>query len=83
MSTINISDLRPTGTELFSDSEGYMNDLGDNEFDSIYGGLFPFALLYSVARLAAQRSSAACASKAAAGAAAVGGAVSGWFTGEK
>jgi len=53
MSTINISDLRPTGTELFSDSEGYMNDLSDNEFDSIYGGLLP-ALLFSATRLVVQ-----------------------------
>lgn len=53
MSTINISNLRPTGTELFSDSEGYMNELGDSEFDSIYGGLLP-ALLFSAARLVVQ-----------------------------
>ena len=57
MSTINISDLRPTGFELFSDSEGYMNELGDSEFDGIYGGLIP-ALLFSVARLTVQRAAA-------------------------
>ncbi|WP_414572350.1 hypothetical protein [Nostoc sp. CCY 9925] len=38
MATINISDLRPTGSDLFSDSEGYMNELNDNEVDAIYGG---------------------------------------------
>ncbi|URD48501.1 hypothetical protein [Chroococcidiopsis sp. CCNUC1] len=38
MATINISDLRPTGSELFSDSETYMNELGDNELDDINGG---------------------------------------------
>lgn len=38
MSTIKISDLRPTGSELFSDSEGYMSDLGDNELGAINGG---------------------------------------------
>lgn len=37
MSTIKINDLRPTGAELFSDSESYMNELGDSELD-IYGG---------------------------------------------
>jgi hypothetical protein len=37
MSTIKIDDLRPTGAELFSDSESYMNELGDSELD-IYGG---------------------------------------------
>lgn len=78
MSTINIYDLRPTGTELFSDSESYMSELGDNEFDGIYGGLLP-ALLFSVAKLAVQRSSVACAKSAAKGIAYVGGAVSGWI----
>jgi hypothetical protein len=38
MATINISDLRPTGSDLFSDSEGYMNELGDNEVYAIHGG---------------------------------------------
>ncbi|MFN6501266.1 MAG: hypothetical protein RMX65_030315 [Nostoc sp. DedQUE01] len=38
MATIKISDLRPTGSDLFSDSEGYMNELNDNEVDAIYGG---------------------------------------------
>ena len=39
MSTINISDLYPTGSELFSDSENYMNELVDNELEIIYGGI--------------------------------------------
>lgn len=82
MSTINISDLHPAGSELFSDSEGYMNELGDNEFDSIYGGLLP-ALLFSVAKLAVQRSSVQCAKSAAGGAAVVGAGIAGWITGEK
>ncbi|MBW4500514.1 MAG: hypothetical protein KME57_13365 [Scytonema hyalinum WJT4-NPBG1] len=62
MASINISDLRPTGSELFFDSEGYMNDLGDSEFDGIYGGLTP-ALVISAARVgyAAARSSQQCA----------------------
>ena len=72
MSTINISDLHPAGSELFSDSEGYMNELGDNEFDSIYGGLLPV-----------QRSSVQCAKSAAGGAAVVGAGIAGWITGEK
>ena len=40
MSTIKISDLHPTGYDLFSDSEGYMNELGDSELDIINGGVF-------------------------------------------
>ncbi|MDZ8134784.1 MAG: hypothetical protein RM049_05695 [Nostoc sp. DedQUE04] len=39
MATINISDLRPTGSDLFSDSEGYMDDLVDSEIGAIKGGL--------------------------------------------
>jgi hypothetical protein len=38
MATINISDLRPTGSDLFSDSESYMNELGDSEVHTIHGG---------------------------------------------
>ncbi|MEH1944190.1 MAG: hypothetical protein V7L01_28795 [Nostoc sp.] len=82
MATINIYDLRPTGSELFSDSEGYMDDLGDSEFESIYGGLTP-ALVWSAATAAARISSAKCAVSVGAGIAAVGGAVSGWITAGK
>jgi len=39
MSTINISDLHPAGSNLFSDSESYMNELGDSQLD-IIGGAF-------------------------------------------
>jgi len=38
MAIINNSDLRPTGLDLFSDSEGYMDELDDNELASIHGG---------------------------------------------
>ena len=33
---INISELRSPGSELFMDSESYLNEL--NESDSVYGG---------------------------------------------
>lgn len=36
---IKISELHPTGAELFSDSESYMSELGDNELDSVNGGI--------------------------------------------
>jgi transketolase C-terminal domain/subunit len=39
MANINICDLRPIGSELFSDSEDYMNELGDYELHTINGGL--------------------------------------------
>jgi hypothetical protein len=41
MATIKISDLHPAGSDLFSDSEGYMNELGEGEIGSIQGGIVP------------------------------------------
>ncbi|GFE68854.1 hypothetical protein [Chroococcus sp. FPU101] len=38
MSSITISNLQPTGLNLFSDDEGYLNDLTDTE-QNIQGGL--------------------------------------------
>lgn len=40
MSSIKISDLRPTGPDLFYDSESYMKDLTEEEID-IQGGILP------------------------------------------
>lgn len=37
MSNIKISELRPAGTELFQDSESYLNELTVEEM-SIFGG---------------------------------------------
>jgi hypothetical protein len=45
MSTINVSDLRLTGAELFADAEGFMNDLSSDEQLDINGGGFPTASL--------------------------------------
>lgn len=39
MATIAIFDLHPIGSNLFSDSEGYMNDLDENELFIINGGI--------------------------------------------
>lgn len=39
MANIKISDLRPAGLNLFSDSEGYLNELSENE-QNIQGGIF-------------------------------------------
>lgn len=38
MSHIKIDDLHPTGSELFSGSESYMNELSDSELDVVSGG---------------------------------------------
>jgi hypothetical protein len=40
MSKIEISNLQPTGLNLFSDSESYLKDLAESE-QNIQGGLFP------------------------------------------
>ncbi|MEH2117229.1 hypothetical protein [Nostoc sp.] len=58
MATINISDLRPAGSDLFSDSESYMSELGDNELVKVNGGstVICFRIGY-----AAVRSSQKCA----------------------
>ncbi|GAB4194940.1 MAG: hypothetical protein Fur006_41020 [Coleofasciculaceae cyanobacterium] len=41
MAYITISDLRPAGSELFMDSESFMNDLVDGELEAISGGATP------------------------------------------
>ena len=38
MATIKISDLHPTGADLFQDSENYLNELTDEELDLTQGG---------------------------------------------
>lgn len=75
MAIITVSDLHPTGSELFSDSENYLKDLDDSEFNHLQGG---FSLLIYAGVLALE-SSAGCA----AGAAAVSGAALGWYTAGK
>ncbi len=38
MATINISDLRSAGYDLFSDPESYINELSEGEFTEVIGG---------------------------------------------
>ncbi|AKE64121.1 hypothetical protein MYAER_1771 [Microcystis aeruginosa NIES-2549] len=38
MANITISDLRPAGADLFSDSESYLTDLTDSEMLDTLGG---------------------------------------------
>ncbi len=40
MASITISELNPTGTDLFSDSESFISDLTDHDFSSVMGGYF-------------------------------------------
>ncbi len=57
MANIKISNLHPTGVELFSDSESYLNDLNDQDIESINGGL---SILRTVVKTV-QKSSKGCA----------------------
>jgi hypothetical protein len=66
MPTIKISDLHPTGSELFHDSESYMNELGDGDLDIINGG-FISAIVASAARVSRAASGAAVRASKAAG----------------
>ncbi|NEO73672.1 hypothetical protein [Moorena sp. SIO3H5] len=46
MSTIKIAELRPAGSELFQDSESFLNELSDGqEMNMVLGGFsgFPFS----------------------------------------
>ncbi len=51
MSSITIYDLPSTGSELFFDSESYMNELSNEEFNQVIGGTSPaiIPVIYSIA----------------------------------
>lgn len=38
MAFLNISELRPAGSELFQDSESYLNELNEQEISATIGG---------------------------------------------
>jgi hypothetical protein len=38
MANIKIHNLNPTGSELFGDSETFLNELGEAELNSVEGG---------------------------------------------
>lgn len=38
MANIKVSELRPAGSELFVDSESFLNDLTDMDTTSVHGG---------------------------------------------
>jgi hypothetical protein len=48
MASINISDLRPAGSQLFVDSESFMNDLADQELSATNGGFTPGIIIWGV-----------------------------------
>ncbi|MBW4617105.1 MAG: class IIb bacteriocin, lactobin A/cerein 7B family [Desmonostoc vinosum HA7617-LM4] len=44
MASINISNLQPVGSELFMDSESFMNELTEQELNGTNGGLSPIVI---------------------------------------
>ncbi|MBW4617101.1 MAG: class IIb bacteriocin, lactobin A/cerein 7B family [Desmonostoc vinosum HA7617-LM4] len=44
MASINISNLNPVGSELFMDSESFMNELTEQELNATNGGLSPIVI---------------------------------------
>ncbi len=61
MANIVISELRPAGFDLFSDSESYLTDLNEQEIMDTQGGLTAFSSYWCFrGTMAAMRSSVAC-----------------------
>jgi hypothetical protein len=44
MSSIKLSELRPAGSELFQDSESFLNELGNQEALDVMGGLYDISV---------------------------------------
>ncbi|MBD2664910.1 hypothetical protein B6N60_01021 [Richelia sinica FACHB-800] len=44
MASIAIHDLRPAGADLFVGTENFMNDLVDDQLNTVNGGLSPVAI---------------------------------------
>lgn len=47
MASIAISNLRSTGSELFLDSESFLNELTEQELGNVIGGIWHVELLWS------------------------------------
>lgn len=48
MASIQILDLTPTGSELFSSSESYMSEVTSTDLTSINGGGTPFLVVSAI-----------------------------------
>ena len=48
MASIKINNLQPAGSDLFSDSENYLNELNDQELDLVNGGFFTPSITITV-----------------------------------
>ena len=41
MAKLKINGIKPSGAELFNDSESFMNELSNDELEQTIGGIFP------------------------------------------
>jgi lactobin A/cerein 7B family class IIb bacteriocin len=48
MALISISNLRPSGADLFDGSESYLQELTDNELEGTNGGISPVIASFTV-----------------------------------
>lgn len=48
MASIKINELRPAGSELFQDSESFLNELTNEELGTVEGGLLSLTLTITV-----------------------------------
>jgi hypothetical protein len=55
MAKIVLSDLRPAGADLFTDSESFLHDLTETEIDTTQGGITPFIIGVGVGILISAR----------------------------
>jgi hypothetical protein len=55
MAKIVVSDLRPAGADLFTDSESFLHDLTETEIDTTQGGITPFLVGVAVGILISAR----------------------------
>lgn len=42
MASIKITDLNPVGSDLFSGSESFLNDLDESDLLGVEGGMWPY-----------------------------------------
>ncbi|MEH2072418.1 MAG: bacteriocin [Nostoc sp.] len=48
MANIKLHDLSPAGSELFQDSESFLNELNTEELNNVNGGLFGITITITI-----------------------------------
>jgi hypothetical protein len=54
MAVITVSNLRPSGLDLFDSSESYLQELSDTEVEGTKGGITPFLIGFAAGYLYAK-----------------------------